>query len=251
MRAGPTLRGTVAATCAAGVLMLVAALGSASRAAAETPQGWDPFTEEEYRNFRSFYYDSFERLFGIVGIDAMPGDPDAFERSLEDFPPELCSAVVDFAIFRASVVGSWFRVTAIPEETRNLLTIRIVFALAEVPWGPLGEVKPEDQPAALEAMENVKAYLANAGDRLTMTNKHCVENHLQRAGVVSPHRFTTAYAPVPIEFRMRELYESMVPFAAMALRDTRRDESQPKIDELVSVIASLERKYDLSVPGFR
>ena len=60
-----------------------------------------------------------------------------------------------------------------------------------------------------------------------------------------------AYASVPIEFRMRELYESMVPFAAMALRETRRDESQPNLDELVSVIASLERKYDLSVPGFR
>ena len=249
MRAGTMLRSTVAATCAAGVLMLAAALGSPPRAAAETPQGWDPFTEEEHRNFRSYFHDSFERLFGIVGIDAMPRDRDAFERALEDFPPELCSAVVDFAIFRASVEGSWFRLTAIPEKTRNLLTIRIVFALAGVPWGPLGEVKPEDRPAALEAMENVKEYLADAGDRVAMTNKHCVENHLQRAGVVSPHGFTTAYAPAPIEFRMRELYESMIPFAAMVLRETRKDENRPNLDELVSVIASLERKYDLSVPG--
>ena len=210
-----------------------------------------PFTEEEHRSFRSFYYDSFERLFGIVGIDAMPGDPDAFERSLEGFPPELCSAVVDFAIFRSSVVGSWFRIAAIPEKTRNLLTIRIVFQLAGVPWGPLGEVKPEDQPAALEAMEDVKTYLANAEERLGMVHKYCVENHLQRAGVVSPHLLTTAYAPAPVEFRMRELYESMVPFAATALRETRRDENQPNLDELVSVIASLERKYDLSVPGSR
>ena len=145
-------------------------------------------------------------------------------------------------------MGSWFRIAAIPEETRNLLTIRIVFALAGVPCSPLGEVKPEDHLAALEAMENLKEYVANAEDRLTMTNKHCAENHLQRAGVVSPLRFTTAYAPVPIEFRMREPYESMVPFAAMALRKTRRDEDQPNLDELVSVIASLERKYDLSVP---
>ena len=249
MKTGTMLRGTVAAACAAGVLMLVAALGSPPRAAAETPRGWDPFTEEEYRSFRSFYHDSFERLFGIVGIDAMPGDADAFERALEDFPPELCSAVVDFAIFRSSVVGSWFRITTIPEKSRNLLTIRIVFALAGVPWGPLGEVKPEDRPAALEAMEDVKAYLADAEERLGMVHKHCVENHLRRAGVVSPHRFTTAYAPVPIEFRMRELYQSMVPFAATALRDTRSDENQPNLDELVSVIASLERKYDLSVPG--
>ena len=242
------LRSTIAATCAA-ALMLVAALGSSPRAADETTEGWDPFTEEEYRSFRSFYYDSFERLFGIVGIDAMPGDQDAFERSLESFPPELCSPVVDFAIFRSSVVGSWFRITAIPEKTRNLLTVRIVFALAGVPWGPLGEVKPEERPAALEAMANVKAYLADAEERLGMVHKHCVENHLRRAGVVSPHRFTTAYAPVPVEFRMRELYQSMIPFAAMALRDTRRDENQPNLDALVSVIASLERKYDLSVPG--
>ena len=48
---------------------------------------------------------------------------------------------------------------------------------------------------------------------------------------------------------MRGLYESMVPFAAMALRETRRDENRPGLDELVSVLASLERKYDLSVPG--
>lgn len=181
----------------------------------------------------------------------MPEDREAFERSLEDFPPELCSAVVDFAILRSSVVGSWFRVTAIPEKTRNLLTVRMVFALAGVPWGPLGEVEPKDQPAVLEAMEDVRAYLADADDRLAATNKHCVEKHLRRAGVVSPHLLTTAYAPVPVEFRMRELYESMVPFAATALRETRRDESQSKLDELVSVIASLERKYDLSVPGSR
>lgn len=61
--------------------------------------------------------------------------------------------------------------------------------------------------------------------------------------------FTTAYAPAAIEFRMRELHESMVPFAAVALRETRRDEHQPHLDELVSVIASLERKHELSVPG--
>ena len=188
MGAGTMLRSTIAATCAAGVLMLVAVLGNSPRAADETTEGWDPFTEAEYRSFRSFYYDSFERLFGIVGIDAMPGDRDAFERSLEDFPPELCSPVVDFAIFRSSVVGSWFRITAIPEKTRNLLTVRIVFALAGVPWGPLGEVKPEERPAALEAMANVKAYLADAEERLGMVHKHCVENHLRRAGVVSPHR---------------------------------------------------------------
>ena len=250
MRVSTISRITVVATCVAGVLMLVAAFGSPPRAVAETPQGWDPFTEEEYRDFRSFYYDSFERLFGIVGIDAMPEDRDAFARALEDFPPELCSAVVDFAIFRSSVVGSWFRVTAIPEKTRNLLTVRIVFARAGVPWGPLGEVESEDQPAALEALEDVKAYLADAEARLGTVHEHCLENHLRRVGLVSASRFTTSYAPTPVEFRLRELYESMVPFAAMALRETRRDESQPNLDELESVIASLERKYDLSVPGF-
>ena len=88
MGAETMLRSTIAATCAA-ALMLVAALGSSPRAADETTEGWDPFTEEEYRSFRSFYYDSFERLFGIVGIDAMPGDQDAFERSLERLPARV------------------------------------------------------------------------------------------------------------------------------------------------------------------
>lgn len=161
----------------------------------------------------------------------------------------LEGAVVQGA--KGAVMGSWIRIAAIPEKTRNLLIVRIVFALAGVPWGPLGEVWPENRPAALEAMEEEKAYLADAGDRLAMTHMHCVENHLHRGGVVSPHRFTTAYAPVPIlEFRMRELYRSMVPFAAMALREMLRDEDRPDLDELVSVLASLERKYDLSDPGF-
>lgn len=63
MRVSTISRSTVAATCIAGVLTLAAALGSSPRAAAETQQGWDPFTEEEYRDFKSFYYDSLGRLF--------------------------------------------------------------------------------------------------------------------------------------------------------------------------------------------
>ena len=56
-------------------------------AAAETPQGLDPFTKVEYRNFGSYYYDSFERLFGIVGIDAMPGTRMHSNNPLRTFRP--------------------------------------------------------------------------------------------------------------------------------------------------------------------
>ena len=186
---------------------------------------------------------------GLRRIDTMPEAPDEFERSLESFPPELCPAVVDFTLFRGQLVLSAFRGTDIPEEALRLLTIRIVFELAGVPWGPLGEVKPEDQPAALEAMQDVKKYLANANERLSMVHKHCARTHTQATGLVSTADFTTAYAPTPVEFRMRELYQSLVPAAAWILKLSRASESQDELADLESIIASMEQKYDLSVPG--
>ena len=69
MRATTTRHGTVAAMCAVGILMLAAVIGRPPQAVGETPDTWDRFSEEEYRNFRSFYYDSLGHFFGIVGID--------------------------------------------------------------------------------------------------------------------------------------------------------------------------------------
>ena len=251
MRAGAAWRRTMAAARAAGILLLAAALGSAPRAVAETPGEWDPFSEEEYRNFGRFYHDAFSPFFNIVGIDTTFDAPDEFEQSLNEFPPELCSAVVDFTLFRGQLARSMFRGTGIPAKMRTLLTARIIFELAGVPWGPLGEVKPEDQPAVLEAMDRVEEYLANAEERLGMVHKHCVENHLRRAGLVSVNRFTTSYAPTPVEFRMRELFESLVPAAAWILKLSRASERQDELADLETIIASMEQKYDLSVPGSR
>ena len=249
MRATTTRHGTAAATCAAGILMLAAVIGSPPRAAGETPGEWDPFSEDEHRLFRGFFYDSFSLFFEIVGIDEMPAALDEFEQSLESFPPELCPAVVDFALFRSQLVQSLL-LDGLSEDLARVLMSRIIFQVGDVPWGPLGEVEPEDQPAALEAKDHVKEYLADAGERLVMVHRHCVENHQRRAGVVSAIRFTTNYAPTPIEFRMRELFESLVPATAWILRKSRESERQDRLADLESLIDSMEQKYDLSVPRF-
>ena len=248
MRATTTRHGTVAATCAAVILMLAAVLGSPSQAVAETERGGH-FSEDEHRMFRNFIYDSFSPFFEIVGIDTMPGALDEFGQSLQSFPPELCPAVVDFALFRSQLVQSVYKGTDIPKKKQNLLIAHILFELAGVPWGPLSEVKPEDQPAVLEAKDHVKEYLANAEERLGMVHRHCVENHLRRAGLVSVNRLTTNYAPTPIEFRMRELYESLVPVAAWILKLSRESARQDQLADLESIIDSMEQKYGLSVPG--
>ena len=157
-------RNTMAATAAAVILILALLLGNASPATAEnTP--W--FSEEEYRMFRVFYYDSFKRFFEIVGIDTLPDPPDEFERSLESFPPESCSAVVDFVVFRSTLVQGFSH----PDngaKVANLLILRIVFDLAGLPWVPLSALTTEQMAAATEKRDFLKKYLRESRGRMSL-----------------------------------------------------------------------------------
>ena len=237
----------MAAASVAVILILALVLGNASLAAAQdTP--W--FSDEEYRMFRLFYHESFKPFFEIVGIDTLPDPLDEFERSLESFPPESCSAVVDFGIFRSTLIQAFFQPDN-RKEVVNLLSLRVVFDLAGLPWVPVSALTPEEGAVAIEKRDFLVKYLRESEDRLLLVYTHCLDNHAGALGLVSVSRFTLNHAPAHIDIRMLRLFESLVPVTGWFLRTARESGRKEDLEELESLIDSMEQKYHLSVPGSR
>ena len=243
---------TVAATCAAVVLMLASMLESPPQAVGETELAYDHHSEDEHRMFRGFYYDSWSTIFDLLAGAGMPDSLEAFEQTDASLQIDLCTAIVDYAIFRSTVVVALFR----PEFNRratSLLTMRIMFDLSGVEWSPLDDVNPEDQPAVLRASDNLKQVLKQHGEWLTGRHKFCTNNHAGAMGLHSAHELVPNYGPVPLEFRLRNFYQSQAPFLGWVVAHLRENESQlspqnfQELEELEALIASIERKYDLSM----
>ena len=242
----------MAAACAAVVLMLAAVLGSPPQAASDTELSYDHHSEEEYRMFRGFYYDSWGTILDALAGAGMPDSLEEFEQIPASLQIELCAAVVDYATFRSIVVRAFFG----PEFGRreiNLLSLRIVFDLAGVGWSPLDDVTPEDQPAILSAKDHFKQFMKQNREWLKKGHKYCLDNHLAAIGLFSHYELVQTYGPVPLEFRLREFHQSQAPFLAWVVAHLREHESQlsPEnlvaLHELEALIASIERKYYLSM----
>ena len=244
-------RATVAILTAA-VVVLASVAGSPPRAAEPPKLDYDHHSEEEYRMFRNYYYDSHITFFGIIEGDSIFQHSEEYDETLARVPVHLCTALVDYAIFD-SVVGLALDGQEHIQKEVKLLIKRLFFDLAGVEWSPVDDVKPEDYQAVRRGVEHLKRFTVDTIEREGNGRDFCLNNHAEALGLVSSHQLTANHAPPDIEARMRELYESQAPFLRWTVRKLRHSERRhgsgepPELEKLELLIGSIEKKYGLSI----
>ena len=245
----PSRRNTMSATCAAAALMLAVALAGPAQADRDTD-----FTEDEYRMFGSFYRDSHLAISDMLAGAGMPESLEAFKRAPESLQRELCPAVRDLALSRSIVIRALFH-PDFNEDWANLWILRIVFDQAGVEWMPLSDVAPEEKPALFREKDELKEFLKQRWAWLSERYRYCLVSQEAALELVSSYELVSARAPAPLESRLRDYYESQMPFLAWAVAYLRENESRldaenlVMLEELEALIPSIERKYGLSALG--
>ena len=65
------------------------------------------FSEEEYRMFRNFYYDSLNFIIEVAGESEVSLSWEDFEKLPEESKRKVCSIVMDYQIFRTYCNGCY------------------------------------------------------------------------------------------------------------------------------------------------
>ena len=124
--------------------------------------------------------------------------------------------------------------------------MRLMFDLADVKWVPLDEVSPEDQPRVLQAKDDLNRFFKDSLDALLSKYAICLPWFLAESLAAdpefefNPYTLTSNYASVPLEFRLRELFQSQLPAVNWLLDNTRESEERDSLRELIQ---SMKRKY--------
>ena len=225
-----------------GLLVILLVLAGSLRGSAQTE-----FSEHDYNMFRSFYYDSMNVAIELAGKSEVHLSPEDFGKLPEDSRREVCAVVINYKIFRFVTTEAFLEKSVFGEEGVSSLTMRLMFDLADVKWVPLGEVSPEDQPRVLQAKDDLNRFFKDSLDALLSKYAICLPWFLAESFAADPefefnpnYQFTPTYASVPLEFRLRELFQSQLPAVNWLLDNTQESEDR---DRLLALFHSMKQKY--------
>ena len=194
------------------------------------------FTEKQYQMFRSFYYDSWNTIFEVVGHDPMTSLSE-FGNTSPGILRDLCRIIVDYSLFRSTAVGIFIDKSFGIESMDNLI-LRLMFDLAKVNWIPIDEVKSKDEPKLLQAKDDLEKFVKENYNYLNKNHAYCVD--IVRYELKSSYQLIQNHSSIKMEFQLRDFYESQIPFLKWVLENTVESEEK---NELQKLIESIERKY--------
>ena len=196
----------------AAVLFAIGCLAIGARASDRS------LTKEQVELFRGFYQGSIDSFFEVVGHDLLGLPMGEFGALPRETKRPACLAIVDHMTFR-----SWMSTNFLATHGRQS-TIEFMRRAKDS-----GGFLFKDLKGRFEA--------------LSEKSKHCL-----LAGVVRVESigFTKDYADTPTEFRLRELYQSQLPFIRWVWDGAPASRER---DEMAVILRSMERKYLLNVAG--
>ncbi|MYK30661.1 MAG: hypothetical protein F4051_02780 [Boseongicola sp. SB0670_bin_30] len=206
------------------------------------------FSEHEYNMYRSFYYDSLNVAIELAGRTEVHMSPEDFGKLPEDSRREICAVVVNYRTFRLVTTEAFLKKGTFGKEGTNSLHIRLAFDLAGVEWvsrDNLNETSPEDQQKTLQASADLTLFLKDSSRALGSKYEICLPWFLAECFEADPEfnpptQLTPTYASVPLEFRLREFFQSQLPAVNWLLDNTRKSEERDNLQEFTQ---SMMRKY--------
>ena len=167
------------------------------------------FTEENYQIFRNFYYDSFQTVFTIVGDEILTLSSETFQKLPLESQYNVCIVHLDYFLFRHMLLESLFEVF----EGQHLgrLNLRLMADLVGVPWNSSADFSEDEKQQTRQRIKEFKDELALKGKYFIEKENYCFDD-ARLVKEPGTYKFIEGYASVPMEFQMRDLYRSQVPF---------------------------------------
>ena len=151
----------------------------------------------------------------------------------------MCLIIIDYQTFR-SVVTQVFIKKSFGREALKSLIQRLIFDLAEITWVPLDEIKSEDESKLLEIDDSLNSFLGENFNYLIEKYELFLKTEALLS-VSSHYQLTHDYTSnAPVEFRLREYYQSQPPFLSWVLENTLESREKNHLRELIE---SIQRKY--------
>ena len=194
----------------AAVLLTLGGLASGGQVSAQS------ITGEQIRLFGSFYHGSLDTFFELVGDDLLNMPMEEFQALPAVIQRNACLVIVDHTTYR-SVMGKGFdaahgRQRMIEFAERAKISRRFLF-------------------------KDLEAKFRTISKKF----RHCL---LSGVVWIDTTRFTDDYADTPMEFQLRALYETQVPFIQWVWRTIPPSKERSNMEALIH---SMERKYLLDI----
>ena len=164
-----------------------------------------------------------------------------FKNLPSDVQTSVCSVAVNYSVFHYVIFKSFQK--AFDKDVLKDLFIRLIIDFSGIEWDVFIEFGSEEQKTAydvgLAKNDDHKQYF----DAVFEKAQYCSEHRVIKA-IGSPFHFLVEnYNAVPMEFKLRDLYASFVPFIRW-IRDNILPSEEK--DRLEILIESLEGKYLLT-----
>ena len=166
--------------------------------------------------FGSFYHDSIDAFFDVVGEELLAMPAEQFEALPQELQRSACLAIVDHTTYRSVM----FKALGAAHAKQKMI-----------------ELMERAKEAQGFLFRDLKAKFTSTSEKA----QHCL-----RGGIVwiDTIGFTDAYTDTRTEFALRELYESQAPFVRWTWELVPAGEER---DNMEALIESMERKYVLEI----
>ena len=172
-------------------------------------------TGEQIRMFGSFYQDSIDTFFNVVGEELLNMPTGQFEALANERQRKTCSAIVDQATYRSVMFRS--------------------FVAAHGRHGTVDFMKRGKEAGGFR-FEDLKVRF----DKINEKAIHCLHNATVRVAAKDGVPFSEGYADTRTEFALRDLYKSQLPFVRWTWNSVPAGRER---EDMRVLIRSMERKY--------
>ena len=198
----------------------------------------DPLTDEYYQAFRWFYYDSQLLMFEVIGNDTLAFPLEKFSKLSLESQYNVCLVSMDYTQFRPAMMGAAMKL--LKGRRLGTLIARIFADLSGISWDFKRELSEEEKGKIRQKLGIFKNEQKLRFGYIKEKSVYCIENRLVKGSVT--FAFTEGYASVPMEFRVRDIYRSMVPLIRWFRENLLESEEK---DRLRAIVESMERKYSI------
>ena len=199
-------------------------------------------TDPYYQMFRNFYYDALYRIFELMDSDKTVFSLEELKHLSTEQQSLTCAIAVDYSICHSVITRSFLE--AFGQENMNFLFKKLVVDLSGFEWDLVTPLSPEDEEKLHASGYSIHDDMVIRLDAIDERNKYCLEKHphlVER--LVSPYHLLGGYNTVPVEFQLRDLYVSFIPFIQWIQEYIPSSEQK---DHLQIFVESLKRKYLLT-----
>ena len=196
----------------------------------------DPLTDEHYRLFRNFYYDSYQTILHVIGNNVLDLSLDDFSKLALASQYDFCVVSQDYSLFHSTMSGAAFKI--LKGRLWGSLLLKLFADLSGIPWDFKKVLSKDEKDKILRMhqsfLDDINSTVKNMKEKIL----YCLDNRLMKK--LSIYEFVEGYASVRVEFQVRDLYRSNIP-TIQWLQGNLPDSDEK--DNLHSMIESMERKY--------